>query len=83
MKAPLQKFDLQGLDKTKGVNVNYQIINGFIYATISIEGEADRSVGMEISHYPIAERISMVSKFMKGVSSSVRYTKPMKEGLQK
>lgn len=83
MKAPLKKFDHSLIDKTKGVNVNYQIVDGFIYATISVPGEEDRAVGMEIGHYTVAERISMSAKFMKGVSSSVRYTKPMKEGLNK
>ena len=83
MKAPLKKFDHSLIDKTQGVNVNYQIVDGFIYATISVPGEEDRAVGMEIGHYTVAERISFASKFMKGVSSSVRYTKPMKEGLNK
>jgi hypothetical protein len=69
-------FDLSKIDKSKGVNINVQIIDKFLVSVISEEQQPDKAIAFEIGHYQGYEKPLWLSKFFKAISSSVRYHSP-------
>ena len=69
-------FNLEDIDKSKGVSVNYQLIGDFVVSVVSEEGQPDKAIAFEIGHYEGFMKPTYLSKFFKAISSAIRYHSP-------